>query len=129
MKRLLLILALLPSCQKKESAPAAASAATSPLPPAVAGLEKKDGMVLLPGGTFKMGNDQVFEAIVEGKTVEKKFPEESPAHTVTVQPFWIDETEVTNAQFAAFIKATNYVTFAERQVKPEDFPGNPRRRR
>lgn len=114
MKRFLLVLALLPSCQKKEAPPAADSS----LPPAVAGLERKDGMVRLPGGTFMMGHDGTFDTPFGPKS----FPEEAPAHKVTVKEFWIDETEVTNAQFAAFIKATNYVTFAERQVKPEDFP-------
>lgn len=122
MKRFLLALALalLPSCQKKESA--ASPAAGTALPPAVAGLERKDGMVRLPGGTFTMGNERVFDARVGDKMVPKSFPEEAPAHKVTVKEFWIDETEVTNARFAAFVKATNYVTFAERQVKPEDFP-------
>ena len=115
MKRLLLVLALLPSCQKKESPPAAAGPS---LPPAVAGLERKDGMIRLPGGTFTMGRDGTFDTPFGPKS----FPEEGPAHQVTVKEFWIDETEVTNEQFAAFIKATNYVTFAERQVKPEDFP-------
>jgi sulfatase modifying factor 1 len=114
MKRLLLALALLPSCQKKEAPPAAGSS----LPPAVAGLERTDGMVRLPGGTFTMGHDGPFDTPFGPKT----FPEEGPAHSVTVKEFWIDETEVTNARFEAFIKATNYVTFAERQVKTEDFP-------
>lgn len=128
MKRLLpalaLPIALLTSCRKKEPAPAPESASTaSPLPPAVAGLEKKDGMVRLPGGTFTMGNDWAIDVTVSGKPVKKAFPEESPAHQVTVDEFWIDETEVTNAQFAAFIKATNYITFAERPVKSGDAPG------
>jgi len=114
MKRFLLVLALLPSCQKKEAPPAADSS----LPAAVAGLERKEGMVRLPGGTFMMGHDGTFDTPFGPKS----FPEEAPAHKVTVKEFWIDETEVTNAQFAAFIKATHYITFAERQVKPEDFP-------
>ena len=115
MKRLLLLLALLPSCRKEETA---AATPTSAIPPAVAGLERKDGMVRLPGGTFLMGHDETFDTPYGPKS----FPEEGPAHKVTVKGFWIDETEVTNAQFAAFVKATNYVTFAERQVRPEDFP-------
>ena len=37
-------------------------------------------------------------------------PREKPAHQVTVDGFYIDVTEVTNAQFKAFVEATNYVT-------------------
>lgn len=116
MKRFLILLALLPSCDKeKESGTASASAPAAPPPP---GLERKDGMVLLKGGSYLMGHDGTFQTPYGPKT----FPEEAPAHKVTVNPFWIDETEVTNAQFRKFVEATGYVTFAERQVKPEDFP-------
>jgi formylglycine-generating enzyme required for sulfatase activity len=41
-------------------------------------------------------------------------PEEAPPLTVSVAGFWIDATEVTNAQFAQFVAATGYVTRAER---------------
>ncbi|WP_367872038.1 formylglycine-generating enzyme family protein [Luteolibacter sp. Populi] len=119
MKRFLLLLALLPSCREKA---VTAEAQKDALPAAVPGLEKQEGMVHLPGGTYTMGHDGAFDTPF-GK---KEFPEEAPAHKVTVKPFWIDETEVTNAQFAAFVKATNYVTFAERSVKPEDFPAEAR---
>ncbi len=57
-------------------------------------------MVALPGGTFRMGSD-------------KHYPEEAPAHRVTVGDFLIDRTPVTNRQFKAFVKATGHVTFAE----------------
>ena len=114
MKRFLVLLALLPSCQKQESAPA------STAPPAAA--ESADGMALIPGGTFTMGRDGSFETPHGTKT----FPEEAPAHEVTVRPFRMDVTEVTNAEFAKFIEATNYVTFAEREVKAEDFPAEAR---
>jgi len=67
------------------------------------------GMVWIPGGTFKMGTTE--------------FPESQPVHPVAVKGFWMDATEVTNAQFAAFVKATGYVTVAERKPRPEDFPG------
>ena len=46
-----------------------------------------------------------------------------PIHRVYVDGFWMDATEVTNEQFAAFVKATGYVTVAERKPKAEDFPG------
>lgn len=41
-------------------------------------------------------------------------PDESPRHTVTVDGFWMDAAEVTNAQFESFVKATGYVTAAEK---------------
>jgi formylglycine-generating enzyme required for sulfatase activity len=48
-----------------------------------------------------------------------------PVHRVVVDGFWMDQTEVTNAQFAAFVKATGYVTVAERTPRAEDYPGVP----
>ncbi|MFF1876919.1 formylglycine-generating enzyme family protein [Leifsonia sp. NPDC058230] len=68
------------------------------------------GMVWLPGGTFTMGSDS-------------HYPEEAPAHTVAVGPFWIDPLAVTNEQFGAFVTATGYVTVAERRPDPADYPG------
>ncbi len=58
-------------------------------------------MVLIKGGEFVMGN-------------EGAYADESPRHTVQVSPFYLDAHEVTNAQFAEFVKATDYVTRAER---------------
>lgn len=68
------------------------------------------GMVHVPGGTFAMGS-------------ERFYPEEAPVRLVRVDPFWIDETPVTNAQFAAFVAATGHVTFAEIAPDPKDYPG------
>ncbi|MEJ5960927.1 formylglycine-generating enzyme family protein [Pedobacter immunditicola] len=79
-----------------------------------------DGMKFIPGGTFSMGATDK-----EGRT------DEYPAHKVELDGFWIDETEVTNAQFAAFVKATGYVTTAERkpdweEIKKQLPPGTPK---
>ncbi|HQU99813.1 MAG: formylglycine-generating enzyme family protein [Bacteroidia bacterium] len=63
------------------------------------------GMVWINGGTFMMGADN-----------DQASRDEYPKHRVTVDGFWMDATEVTNAQFDAFIKATGYITTAE--VKP-----------
>jgi formylglycine-generating enzyme required for sulfatase activity len=63
------------------------------------------GMVWISGGEFKMGSTDPLAR-----------PDESPVHRVRVDGFWMDETEVTNAQFAAFVAATNYKTVAERAV-------------
>jgi formylglycine-generating enzyme required for sulfatase activity len=67
-------------------------------------------MVFLAGGDFAMGS-------VDG------YPEEAPVRTVSVAPFLLDSTPVTNAQFAAFVDATGYVTFAERAPNSSDYPG------
>src|SRR3954470_22890215 len=67
-------------------------------------------MILIPGGTFRMGSD-------------RHYPEEAPAHRATVDGFWIDRTPVTNRQFKEFVKATGHVTFAEIPPDPKDYPG------
>ena len=51
------------------------------------------------------------------------YPEERPAHDVTVDGFWIDRYAVTNAGFGAIAAATGYVTFAERPLDPALYPG------
>src|SRR5258708_3790349 len=62
------------------------------------------GMVWIKPGTFMMGADN-----------KQASPDEYPKHKVTVNGFWMDATEVTNAQFAKFVKATGYITTAERK--------------
>ena len=63
------------------------------------------GMRHLPGGEFTMGSDRFY-------------PEERPRRRVSVAGFWIDETPVTNRDFAAFVAATGYRTFAEVAPNP-----------
>ncbi|MFN0184411.1 MAG: formylglycine-generating enzyme family protein, partial [Aquabacterium sp.] len=53
------------------------------------------------------------------------YPEEGPVRRVTVAGFWMDRTEVTNAQFAAFVQATGHVTDAEKPLDPAQHPGLP----
>ncbi|MGH2532081.1 MAG: formylglycine-generating enzyme family protein [Thermomicrobiales bacterium] len=67
-------------------------------------------MVWIPGGTFLMGSND-------------HYPEEAPAHRVTVAGIWMDEYPVTNQQFRRFVKATGYVTVAERTPHATDYPG------
>lgn len=62
------------------------------------------GMVFVPAGAFTMGADVAFA-------------EEGPATVQTVVGFWMDRTEVTNAEFAEFVTATHYRTLAERGVR------------
>ena len=68
------------------------------------------GMVYVPGGTFWMGSDA-------------RYPEEAPSHRVSVGAFWMDETPITNRQFAEFVRTTGYVTFAEIAPDAKDYPG------
>ena len=67
-------------------------------------------MTWVPGGTFTMGSEEFY-------------PEEAPTREVTLDGFWMDETPVTNAAFAAFVEDTGYTTLAEREPDPADYPG------
>jgi formylglycine-generating enzyme len=51
------------------------------------------------------------------------YAEEAPVHRLTVDPFWIDRTPVTNRQFRDFVRATGHVSFAEIAPDPGDYPG------
>ncbi len=80
------------------------------------------GMVWIPGGEFIMG-------AIEGDTQARA--DEYPAHRVRVSGYWMDATEVTNAQFAEFVAATNYITVAEKApdwevLKAQVPPGTPK---
>tara|TARA_R110000824_G_scaffold390760_7_gene587738 strand:+ start:40372 stop:41316 length:945 start_codon:yes stop_codon:yes gene_type:complete len=83
----------------RDPAVQAKAAAASPHP----------GMRYVPGGTFAMGD-----------TV---YAEEAPMRMVSVDGFWIDETEVTNDAFAAFVAETGYVTVAEKPLDPAQHAG------
>lgn len=72
-----------------------------------------EGMVWIPGGTFRMGSD------------DPRFPEAHPVHEVRVDGFWMDRHEVTNEEFERFVRATGYVTVAERTPEASEFPGVP----
>lgn len=79
-----------------------------------------EGMVWIPTSDFLMGSDAVYAR-----------PDERPVHRVHVDGFWMDATEVTNAQFAKFVDATHYKTVAERAVdweamKKQCPPGTPK---
>ena len=106
----LCIFSLLVCCKEKQQEENAEKRAAPPAAPREITPSK---MVLIPTGTFQMG------------TNDPAFADAQPVHRVTVTAFWMDEHEVTNAEFAAFVKATNYVTVAERPLNPKDFPGVP----
>jgi formylglycine-generating enzyme len=70
-----------------------------------------EGMVWVPGGQFWMGEPSQDDC--------------NPVHSVYVDGFWMDRTEVTNRQFAEFVQATGYKTVAEQQPDPKEFPKVP----
>lgn len=77
------------------------------------------GMVLIPSGTYQMG----------GRS-EQAYYDEFPVHEVSVLAFYLDATEVTNEQFQEFVKATGYITVAEKDIDWDELkkqvpPGTP----
>ena len=66
-------------------------------------------MMRIPEGSFAMGSEDFY-------------PEERPVRQVWVEAFWMDPHPVTVAEFRRFVKATGYVTVAERQPEPADYP-------
>ena len=81
-----------------------------------------DGMVWIPGGEFSMGCDSASEALCGLPGVTR---DAVPILRVYVDPFWMDATEVTNDEFEKFVKATGYVTVAEKPPTREEFPTAP----
>lgn len=82
-------------------------------------IDTMNRMVLVPGGAFEMGTDEM-----------PAQADEQPVHTVQVDSFMMDEHEVTNGEFAAFVAATGYVTIAEKPISKEELlkelpPGSP----
>jgi len=72
-------------------------------------IKNPEGMVWIPGGTFSMGGDN-----------DQARQDEFPKHEVKLNGFFMDVTEVTNAQFAKFVAVTGYVTTAEKDINWED---------
>jgi formylglycine-generating enzyme len=100
---------------------AGAFAPTIPNPTA-APASSPAGMVWISGGEFSMGamdppatTDAGMHAATDAR----------PIHRVSVDGFWMDKTDVTNEEFARFVKETGYVTIAERTPTAEEFPGAP----
>lgn len=71
-----------------------------------------DGLRFIAGGSFQMGAAGIYA-------------EEGPPQEVQVEDFWMSSHDVTNAQFARFVRETGYVTVAERGLDPKDYPGAP----
>jgi sulfatase modifying factor 1 len=83
-------------------------------------IEIPAGMVSIPGGEFSMGGQSNMEAATNN-TIKDALP----VHRVHVRGFLMDATEVTNGEFAAFVKATGYVTVAEQKPSRAEFPSAP----
>lgn len=115
------------STESVASGPPLLASGSSPFEPTIvnsmaAPAGAPEGMVWIPGGEFSMGaNDPPDMDEVGMKATE----DARPIHRVYVDGFFMDQTDVTNAQFAAFVKATGYVTVAERTPRAEDFPDAP----
>lgn len=77
------------------------------------------GMVWIPGGEFSMGSNVEDESLCSLSGVTK---DAAPIHRVYVDGYFMDETEVTNEEFAKFVKATGYITVAEQKPTKEEFP-------
>jgi len=77
--------------------------------------EDFSGMILLSGGNFDMGGKERSDQ-PSNHTGSQPRQDEFPNVEVSISSFWMDETEVTNAQFANFVKATGYITTAERPI-------------
>ncbi|MDQ2686740.1 MAG: formylglycine-generating enzyme family protein [Armatimonadota bacterium] len=131
-------LAVLTGCGSQTALenPSVAIAAAPPVAPAATpkqAVATHKGMVWIPAGTFAMGGPAMGSLTCSlpkagsGKPVcaglMDGFPDAQPNHQVSVDGFWMDATEVTNAQYAAFVRATGYITVAERKPDPAQFPG------
>jgi len=113
--------ALNSSCQQSGlSSPAIASSSAGKQAANLVTDEKHPGMVWIPEGEFEQGGDN-----------DQAADDEYPKHKVKLNGFWMDVTEVTNAMFAEFVKATGYITTAEtkpdwEELKKQLPPGTPK---
>src|SRR6266700_1148234 len=79
-----------------------------------------EGMVWIPGGEFWMGAGENVDS--DNDSPDDLYMDAREVHRVYVAGFWMDKTELTNAQFAKFVEATSYKTIAEKEPDPKDFP-------
>lgn len=113
---LIVIVLLFSSCRKKQESPTKTEGTTTESTQ----VSTPNGMVLVPEGHFLMG----------GKSIQAQ-PDELPRRKISVSPFYMDKTEVTNRQFSEFVEATGYVTIAEKDIDWNEIsaqlpPGTPR---
>jgi formylglycine-generating enzyme len=132
---LVLCLGILAGCHRvADSTPRQTNAsASSTGASSTNGVGNPPGMVWIAGAEFWMGGPpsgavtELRARLKEGEPVcnglMSGFTDCEPAHKVRVDGFWIDATEVTNDEFERFVRATRYVTVAERKLDPAQFPG------
>ncbi len=84
--------------------------------------KKIPGMVWIPGGDFSMGGVNPIGMMDGG---HEGMGDARPVHRVHVDGFYMDQTEVTNKEFAEFVKATGYTTVAETKPTKAEFPDAP----
>ena len=109
------------ACEACPSVGSIAFAATAPNSAGPPG-PPPPGMVWIPGGEFSMGSTVESESLCGLPGVTR---DALPVHRVYVDGFWLDKTELTNKEFEKFVKATGYVTIAERTPTKEEFPDAP----
>lgn len=80
------------------------------------------GMALIPGGEFSMGSINPVGMQDGGKEMMN---DARPVHRVRIDAFFMDEAEVTNLQYTAFVKATGYITIIEHTPSKAEFPDVP----
>jgi formylglycine-generating enzyme required for sulfatase activity len=88
-----------------------------------ASFQAPEGMAWIPGGQFLMGTDASADALCGSPNLTK---DAQPIHSVLLDGFWMDKSEVTNERFEKFVRATGYVTVAERTPTAEEFPTAPK---
>jgi formylglycine-generating enzyme required for sulfatase activity len=103
----------------QQSVPTFTPTGENPIPPPATAPE---GMAWIPGGEFSMGAQEPSDGNEVGMQAAR---DSRPIHRVYVDGFWMDKTDVTNEEFAKFVKVTGYKTVAERKPRAEDFPGAP----
>jgi sulfatase modifying factor 1 len=108
-----------PTLSSDRRAPVFERTVASPAPPPKPG---PPHMSWIPGGDFSMGAQDPPDLDAVGMNATE---DSRPIHRVRVNGFYMDETDVTNAEFAKFVKATGYVTIAERKPSAKEFPNAP----
>jgi formylglycine-generating enzyme required for sulfatase activity len=83
-------------------------------------------MAWIPGGEFSMGAALLGDSDAGSGCSGTPLDDARPVHRVYVDGFWMDRTEVTNEDFTRFVRATGYVTVAERAPTAEEYPTAPR---
>lgn len=79
---------------------------------------QKIEMIYLPGGAFRMGTEQggINTLAVRHGVSSRSYASETPAHDVTLKGFWIGKTEITNAQYRAFVPRHNSGTYGRQRI-------------